>query len=102
MLRRFRPGRGPFRKRLTGRLPETTQRFVTGVSKDGPTQAPIGGVTVKCFTVLDDVLRYTTVSDANGNYSIPVPCDGSAYYLVEYLIGAPDRAGTSVNTIRGV
>ena len=45
------------------------------------------------------------ISDAGGNYSFYVDAPTAApstYYIVAYLPGSPDRAGTTVNTLVGI
>ena len=52
-----------------------------------------------------DIEVAEVLSDAGGNYSFIVDSpDGapSAYYIVAYLPGSPDRAGTTVNTLVGI
>lgn len=70
---------------------------LTGVSRDS-TGAVLGGCTVKVFMTLNDTKVYETVSDGSGNWSIDVSPNPGPFYYVEYLIGSPDRAGTSINT----
>ena len=45
-----------------------------------------------------DAFIATTVSDGSGNFTLLPPVSGP-YYLVAYLAGAPDVAGTTVNTL---
>lgn len=73
---------------------------IAGVTRDG-SGAALGNCVVKLFTTVDDIERYATVSDASGNFSFSVPSNGWAFYAVAYLAGAPDRAGTTVNTLAG-
>lgn len=70
---------------------------ITGVTKDS-TGAVLGSVTVDLFDTASDTIRGTTVSDATGNYLVDAQIDAT-YYLVGYKSGAPDVAGTSVNTL---
>lgn len=70
---------------------------LAGVSRDS-TGAPLGNCTVKVFQTGDDVKVAEVISDASGNWSIEMLRQGP-FYLVEYLVGSPDRAGTSINTI---
>lgn len=70
---------------------------ITGVTRDS-TGAALGSVTVDLFDTASDTIRGTTISDAVGNYLIDAQID-STYYLVAYKTGAPDVAGTTVNTI---
>ena len=70
---------------------------LAGVSRDS-TGAPLGLCTVKVFRTADDTKAAQTVSDASGNWSMTLNLSGP-FYLVEYKSGAPDVAGTSVNTL---
>lgn len=77
---------------------ETPTRYIiTGITRDS-TGAALGNVTVDLFDTASDTIRGTTISDGNGNYLIDAQID-STYYLVAYRTGAPDVAGTTVNTI---
>lgn len=69
---------------------------LVGVSKDGA-GAVLGGCTVRIFRTADDVKVAETLSDASGNWSVPMMPIGP-YYYVEYLAGSPNKAGTSINT----
>jgi hypothetical protein len=69
---------------------------LVGVSRDG-TGAILGLCTVRIFRTADDVKVAETVSDASGNWSVPMMPPGP-YYYVEYRVGSPDKAGTSLNT----
>jgi hypothetical protein len=79
-------------------LPATYQRLV-GVSKDSSGNV-LGACTVMAFRTVDKVFVGQTVSDASGNYDFRVP-SLDAVFLVMYKAGAPDVAGTSVNTLVG-
>jgi hypothetical protein len=70
---------------------------LAGVSRDNA-GAILGNCTVKVFRTADDVKVAETVSNATtGAWSVPM-MPGGPFYYVEYKIGAPDRAGTSINT----
>lgn len=74
---------------------------LSGVTRDS-TGAVLGGVTVQVFETATD--RYITevISDpTTGVYVVPVGIGTGPYYAVAYLAGAPDRAGTTVNTLAG-
>jgi len=75
-------------------------RLLSGITRDS-TGAALGNVTVQVFETATD--RYITevISDANGVYVIPVGIGTGPYYLVAYIAGAPDRGGTTVNTLVG-
>jgi hypothetical protein len=56
---------------------------------------------VDLFTTVDDIWRASTVSDATtGAYSFFIGT-AAEHYCVAYLDGAPDLAGTTVNTLTG-
>lgn len=71
---------------------------ITGITKNS-TGAALGGCTVDLFRTLDDLFLGTTTSDGSGNYSLVAPI-GGPFYVVAYLAGAPDVAGTTVNTLQ--
>lgn len=60
--------------------------------------APLGSCQVLVFRTEDRSFVAETVSDANGDWAIPL-MKGGPFFLVEYKAGAPDVAGTSVNTL---
>lgn len=93
-LGRLRSGR-PFQS-----LPfHSVGRTITGTTKDSTGNA-LAGCTVDLFTTVDDVKIATCISDAAGFYAFDATAAGP-YYLVAYKAGAPDVAGTSVNTLVG-
>lgn len=55
--------------------------------------------TVQGFTTVGDIYVGEVGSDSNGNYSLPTLYTGNTHYLVAYLTGSPDTAGTTVNTL---
>jgi hypothetical protein len=73
---------------------------ITGVTKDS-SGAALGGCTVKLFNRATDAKEQETVSDGSGNYSFIVSRT-QTYYVVAYLPGSPDVAGTTLNTLAGV
>lgn len=85
ILRRPRPARG-----LT----------ISGVTRNASGVA-LGGCTVMLFRSTTDELMETVVSDGSGVFSFGTVGPGQAYYVVAYLPGSPDVAGTSVNTLVG-
>lgn len=90
--RRFLRGQ-PFRS-----APFSAQNdFITGVTRDS-NNAVLTGCAVELFRTLTDERILVTVSDGSGNYVFANPGSGP-FYLVAYKAGAPDVAGTSVNTI---
>lgn len=78
---------------------EERNYVITGVTKDS-TGAALGGCTVDLYYTATKVLAQTTTSDASGNYSFNVDKTVS-FYVVSYKTGAPDVAGTTVNTLAG-
>jgi hypothetical protein len=70
---------------------------LTGVSRDSA-GAALGGCTVKIFSSINDVKLYETVSDGSGDWSVDVAPNPGPFYYVEYKVGSPDVAGTSLNT----
>lgn len=94
-------GRGPIRpKAFFVPFRQPVRYTITGVTKDS-TGAALGSVIVDLFDTASDVIRGTTISDANGNYLVDGQID-TTYYLVAYLAGSPDVAGTTVNTLVAV
>lgn len=75
-------------------------RFISGVTKNS-NGAALASCTVKLYRTSDDVEVKSTTSDGSGNYSFTVADTSTQYYVVAYKAGAPDVAGTSVNTLVG-
>ena len=75
----------------------TLTTALTGVSRDSA-GAALGSCRVMAFRTSDNSFAGETTSDGSGNWSL-ANLTGGAFYLVEYKAGAPDRAGTSVNTL---
>jgi hypothetical protein len=73
--------------------------LVTGVTQD-LNGNPLGGCTVKLFNTANDTVSQQVVSDGSGNYSFIVD-KTLKWYIVSYLAGSPDVAGTTVNTLAG-
>lgn len=94
-------GFGPFAPRFFYVPFETPDRYIiTGITRDS-TGAVLGSCVVDMFDTATDTIRGTTISDANGNYLVDGQID-TTYYLVAYKAGAPDVAGTTVNTLVAV
>ena len=72
---------------------------ISGVTRDS-VGSPLGLCTVEVFETVSGLLRGSTVSDANGNYSLDVT-GGLTFFLVAYKPGSPDVSGTTVNTLVG-
>lgn len=87
-------------RRVYDRVQGEKNGTLTGVSRDKD-GAALGNCRVMLFRsvgmVGPDFVAETT-SDGSGNWSIPINESGP-FFLVEYLAGSPDRAGTSVNTL---
>jgi hypothetical protein len=66
----------------------------------GSTGAALGNCVVKLYRTSDDALVGQTVSAVNGSYSIAA-VSGVEHYMVAYLDGSPDVAGTTVNYLVG-
>jgi hypothetical protein len=78
-------------------VPTPPNKVLSGVTRDASSN-PLGFCTVKLFNTATDVLSQQTTSDASGNYSFV--CDGTqTWYIVTYLAGSPDLAGTTINTL---
>jgi hypothetical protein len=70
---------------------------LTGVTRDSA-GVPLGNCRVHLFNSADVEIA-ETVSDGSGNFSFTTDQNSGTYYLVAYLAGSPDRAGTSANTL---
>ena len=101
---------GPKMLRRNGVVPRMPRRFIptqsrpqliSGVTRD-LNGNPLAACTVKLYRTYDDSVHEVVTSDANGNYTFSAIVDGSNYYVVGYLPGSPDVAGTTVNTLVGV
>lgn len=92
------PGRMP-RKGMAFRGPvfNTRNASLSGVTRDGSGN-PLGSCTVHLFQALNDTQISTTISDGSGNFTF-LPTASGPFYLVAYLPGSPDVAGTTVNTL---
>ncbi len=98
----FTPGRSPLGSpEFSVPQPSCGPRYgISGVTRDSAA-APLGGCTVKLFRTRTDVEVDEVISDGSGNYSFPNVTAQDDYYVVAYLPGAPDRAGTTLNTLIG-
>lgn len=72
--------------------------FISGTCKDAG-GSPLSGVLVSAFRSSDNLYIGKTTSDSNGNYSVSSIYAGVNHYLVAYLPGSPDIAGTTVSTL---
>lgn len=75
----------------------TINRVIAGVSRDS-VGAILGNCRVLIFRTSDNTLLAELLSDAGGIWRHNT-FDPGPFFLVEYKAGAPDLAGTSVNTL---
>lgn len=78
----------------------STRLRITGVTR-GAGGAAIGGVTVQAVAADGSSAGDRVTSDAAGFYEATVqnPPTGQQYKVDAYLVGSPDIAGTTVNTL---
>lgn len=95
------------RSRADGFSPVFEERNlqISGVTKDSA-GAALGGCKVHLIDALTDLFLDETVSDASGNFAIPInkglsQLQVTTWYLVAYKAGGTDVAGTTVNTLVG-
>lgn len=76
------------------------QYVISGITKDSA-GAVLGGCTVTLYqTGMDAALQTKTSDAADGSYTFNVTeTIGRTFYIVAYKAGAPDVAGTTVNTL---
>jgi hypothetical protein len=77
----------------------TAQFAIAGVTRDSA-GAVLGDCEVDLFHTASDMLQVRAVSDGAGVFSVLVGNNSDFYYLRAYKTGAPDVAGTSVNTLQ--
>ncbi len=74
-------------------------KFLKGMCVD-TSDATLSGVTVQAFRTSDDAFAgYEVQSRTDGSYDLATNFPGVNHYVVAYLPGSPDRAGTTVNTL---
>lgn len=71
---------------------------VSGVTRDSA-GAALGNCVVELFLAGSNTQLGVTTSDGSGNYSFTIGTN-QAVFLRAYKSGAPDLAGTTVNTIQ--
>lgn len=76
-----------------------TLKFLKGQCIDA-SAAVIPGATVQAFRTSDDTFAgYEVQSREDGTYDLATNFPGVNHYIVAYIAGSPDRAGTTVNTL---
>lgn len=76
-----------------------TLKFIKGQCVDVSGNA-LSGVVVQGFRTSDDSFAgYEVQSRTDGSYDLATNFPGVNHYLVAYIAGSPDRAGTTVNTL---
>lgn len=76
-----------------------TLKFLKGLAVD-TSDAPLSGVNLQAFRTSDDTFAgYEVQSRQDGSYDLATNFPGVNHYIVAYLTGSPDRAGTTVNTL---
>jgi hypothetical protein len=75
------------------------RKVFTGVTLNA-SGAPLGGCTVQLFNTATGAIVDTQVSDSAGNYKVSDP-NNVACFLVAYLPGSPDVAGTTIDELTG-
>jgi phage baseplate assembly protein gpV len=95
---------GPWGSRADWRQPLPAQPkkqgynpFINGIAKDA-TGAPLEGATIRCHRVEDGALVATTISAADGTWTVRPSVPGT-FYIVAYKTGSPDVAGTTLQTL---
>lgn len=74
-------------------------KFLKGLAVD-TSDAPLSGVNLQAFRTSDDTFAgYEVQSREDGSYDLATNFPGVNHYIVAYLAGSPDRAGTTVNTL---
>jgi hypothetical protein len=78
-------------------------RYVlSGITRNS-TGTALADCNVEAYEVVSGLLRGATVSNSLGEYLIHVTGgEGLVFFVVAYKAGAPDVAGTSLNTLVGV
>lgn len=76
------------------------QYFISGVTRDSAL-SPLASCRVALYQTRDDVVVNWTTSDEVGAFRFQVSTNYWTYYMGGYLVGSPDRFGTTVNTLTG-
>ena len=89
-------GKGP--PRFVSQMVQITGAFrLTGTTRDS-TGTQLGNCTVHLFNSADQEIA-ETISDGSGAFTFTADANSGTYYLVAYLAGSPDVAGTSLKTL---
>ena len=72
---------------------------IEGYTKKGADSSVLPSCTVYLFRTDTKAYVDATTSDASGYYSFTVDNNTVEYFLVAYLDGAPDMAGTTIKTV---
>lgn len=84
---------------LNSQKDKVRQRWViSGITKDS-TSTPLPFCTVQLFNTNDDTYIGEVISDSVGAYAFTLNGNVNPKYAVAYLVGSPDVAGTTVNTL---
>jgi hypothetical protein len=76
-----------------------TSNFIIGRVADEANNS-VAGAVVQGFRTSDDAFVGQVESNVDGHYVLPTfNANNVAHYLVAYIPGSPDRAGTTVNTL---
>lgn len=85
------------------RVPRRFARFSGSFAISGTTRdangVPLGGCAVHLFESATDLKVAETVSDGSGLFTFTVGTNSGTFYVVAYKPDAPDRFGTTVNTL---
>lgn len=73
--------------------------YISGVTRD-LNGNPLGGCTVTLYRTSDNSVAAIVLSDGSGNFRI-ASSSSLTHYIVAYLPGSPDVAGTTLNTLVG-
>ena len=73
--------------------------YINGTTRDAA-GTPLANCTVKLYRTADDSVAAVVISDGSGKFSI-ASSPALNHYLVAYLPGSPDVAGTTINTLVG-
>lgn len=79
-------------------MPATFWQIV-GKTRDSA-GAILGSCVVQLFRTSNDMIVGDAVSNADGNYYVKGAVPNVDHYIVAYKAGAPDLAGTTLNTLR--